>query len=351
METSVVEGTAVAAVADNGSGRELEKSKKIYKIEDVARELGISKTTVSRALSGKGRISKETTERVKSFIATHDYKPNVMARGLAQKKTYNIGLVLPVDFGESEISFFKECMTGICKVAGHYSYDIVISMVEGQIERLLENRKVDGIILSRAMADAAAQKVLKEQKIPFVLIGTTDEQGVVSVDNKNEEACEELTSILIMKGYKKIALIGGSSRYNVSKSRLRGFETAFKNLEGASESLIYMDADNYSAVSTAVEAALEEKADVIIGMDDNICGMIMSCLKLKNVSIPEDLRLASFYDSIQLERGVPPVTCLKFNTKELGAKACKMLLSMLGEQVEEEESGLGYQVVLRESTH
>ena len=63
---------------------ERENLNKIYKIEDIARELGVSKTTVSRAISGKGRISKATTERVKEFIATHDYRPNAMARGLAQ---------------------------------------------------------------------------------------------------------------------------------------------------------------------------------------------------------------------------------------------------------------------------
>ena len=70
------------------------EEKKIYTIEDIARELGVSKTTVSRAISGKGRISQATRDRVRAFIKEHDYRPNVVAKGLAQRKTYNIALPL-----------------------------------------------------------------------------------------------------------------------------------------------------------------------------------------------------------------------------------------------------------------
>ena len=148
---------------------------KKYTIDDVAKELGISKTTVSRALSGKGRISRETTQRVKEFIDTHNYSPNVMARGLAQNKTYNIALVLPADYGENEVAFFRECMNGICKMAGRNNYDVIISMVNGQLDRMINNHKIDGIIISRSMVDTSAQRSLKERGIPFVVIGSSSE--------------------------------------------------------------------------------------------------------------------------------------------------------------------------------
>ena len=74
------------------------EEKKIYTIEDIARELGVSKTTVSRAISGKGRISQATRDRVRAFIKEHDYRPNVVAKGLAQRKTYNIALLMPKDY-------------------------------------------------------------------------------------------------------------------------------------------------------------------------------------------------------------------------------------------------------------
>ena len=107
-----------------------EEEKRIYTIDDIARELGVSKTTVSRAISGKGRIGQATRERVLAFIKEHDYRPNVVARGLAQRKTYNIALLMPKDYVATEFLFFKDCMNGICEVASEYNYDIIISMIE-----------------------------------------------------------------------------------------------------------------------------------------------------------------------------------------------------------------------------
>lgn len=83
------------------------EEKKIYTIEDIARELGVSKTTVSRAISGKGRISQATRDRVRAFIKEHDYRPNVVAKGLAQRKTYNIALLMPKDYVATEFLFFE----------------------------------------------------------------------------------------------------------------------------------------------------------------------------------------------------------------------------------------------------
>ena len=148
-----------------------EEEKRIYTIDDIARELGVSKTTVSRAISGKGRIGQATRERVLAFIKEHDYRPNVVARGLAQRKTYNIALLMPKDYVATEFLFFKDCMNGICEVASEYNYDIIISMIDGedisQIQRLEANRKVDGIIVSRAVVSSKVQKYLKECREPF----------------------------------------------------------------------------------------------------------------------------------------------------------------------------------------
>ena len=109
-----------------------QEEKKIYTIDDIARELGVSKTTVSRAISGKGRIGQATRDRVLAFIKEHDYRPNVVARGLAQRKTYNIALLMPKDYVATEFLFFKDCMNGICEIASAHDYDIIISMVDGE---------------------------------------------------------------------------------------------------------------------------------------------------------------------------------------------------------------------------
>lgn len=332
-----------------------EKEKKITTLDDVARELGVSKTTVSRAISGKGRISRETREKVQRFVEEHDYRPSAVAKGLAQKKTYNLGLILPGDYKATEFPFFRDCMNGICEVASDYDYDILISMVNGedlsQIQRMVINRKVDGMILSRAVEKSAAQKYLKENGVPFVVIGPNEDPDTVSVDNENREACEELTEIILMKGIHRIALLGGRESYGVTRSRYQGFLEAHKKLGiQAEKSLIMMNIDNRIQAGKAVERALEARAGGILCMDDFICDLTLQCLRERQIQIPKELKIASFYESDRLEYNHPPITGIRFDTIRLGKNACRKLLRLLGENPEEEEQPSGYQVILREST-
>ena len=331
------------------------EEKKIYTIDDIARELGVSKTTVSRAISGKGRIGQATRDRVLAFIKEHDYRPNVVARGLAQRKTYNIALLMPKDYVATDFLFFKDCMNGICEIASAYDYDIIISMVDGedvsQIERLEANRKVDGIIVSRAVVSSKIQKYLKNCREPFVLIGPTSDPEIPFVDNKNQEAGKELTSILLMKGMRHLALLGGNESYNVTGSRYQGFLDAHQELGiPVDKNLIFMNADNQLVVSDAVSKLYEAGADGIVCMDDVICSMCMSSLREKKIQIPMQMKVASMYDSKNLEYHNPPVTSIKFDTIRLGQMACIRLLEILGENPQESITPLNYQVVLREST-
>lgn len=332
-----------------------EKEKKNYTIEDIARELGVSKTTVSRALSGKGRIGKDTVERVRAFVEQHDYRPNVIAKGLAQSKTYNLGLIIPPGNEDTDMPFFKECMDGICEEAAEFNYDIVIFMSRennlSQLERIVGNHKVDGIILTRSVINSNTVQFLKENKVPFVMIGPSADLEVISIDNPNREASRELTGLLLMKGLRRLALIGGSSTHYVTESRRQGFLDAHAD-HGitVAPSLIFMEVENYRKAARAVEQSLSSGADGIVCMDDSICNLVLSCLREKSVKVPSVIKLASLYDSHQMEHNQPPVTSLRFDTKGLGKNACIRMLKMLGENVEEDETPLNYQVILREST-
>ena len=132
-----------------GEGRE----RKDITIADVAEALGVSKTTVSRAISGKGRIGKETRKRVLEYIEEHDYKPNAIAKGLAQSKTYNICVVMPRDYEVVDWNFFQRCLFGIQEMAETVGYDILLTMCQmndiSSLERIVANHKVDGVILMR----------------------------------------------------------------------------------------------------------------------------------------------------------------------------------------------------------
>lgn len=331
------------------------EEKRIYTIDEVARELGISKTTVSRAISGKGRISAETRARVRAFIESHNYRPNAVAKGLAQSKTYNIGLVLPSDYAVSELPFFQKCMAGICEMAASQDYDVVLSLVTEQdvshLRRILNNRKVDGVISARTMVQDPVINLLREEQLPFAVIGRCDAPEPIQVDSDHREACKELISILLMKGVRRIGLVGGNSQHWVSKHRLEGYLDAHEE-QGVlvDQKLIRMDQSNDLQVSKTVDELLELGVECIAAMDDALCRLVLLRLQQLNISIPSQIKVASFYNSSLLEQNLPPITSLEFDAKELGRTACKLLLERLAGQEVSNQVNLGCQVVLREST-
>lgn len=324
-------------------------------IADVAKALGVSKTTVSRAISGKGRIGKETRDRVMEYIDRHDYKPNVIARGLAQSKTFNICAVMHADYEVGELRFFQECLFGIQEIASLVGYDILISICKGNdmstLERIITNRKVDGVILMRTFVEDPRIDFLSQKDIPFVTVGTTNREDVVQVDHNHRSACKELTSILLMKGMSRIALIGGDVNHVVTRKRFQGFKEAFEQLgKEIDEDLLFLNVENNVLVDKAVKRAVAESVDCILCMDDVVCNRVLKTLREDRVSVPEDIRVASFYNSAVLENNVPPVTSLSFDAKELGMVACKTVLDLVDGIKVNDRTLLPYEVILKAST-
>lgn len=328
--------------------------KQVYTIEDVARELGISKTTVSRAISGKGRLSAQTRKRVLDFIAEHNFRPNAVARSLAQSRTFNLGLVLPGDRRDIDTAFFHECMMGICQIATEHDYDVLVAMDNDQsthqLERILDNRKVDGVILARSTDHSALQAVLKSRGIPSVVVGYTPEPGMIYVDNSNREGCRDLTALLISRGLRRLALLGGDLSYTVNQSRLQGFRDAC--LQAGlpwEEQMVEMDMDS-AKVAAAVAKSVERGVECILCTDDFICNLALPQLREQGVQIPGDIKVASFYDNNLLEHILPSVSSLRFDAVELGRTACRELLNLLEGRQAQSRVLPGYQMFLRDST-
>lgn len=324
-------------------------------IGDIAQELGVSKTTVSRAISGKGRIGDKTRKRVLEYIEERHYSPNVVAKGLAQNKTFNLGMVLPGDYHIVELPFFQKCMMGISRVASSRGYDVLISMVTAgqitQLERAVTNRKIDGAILTRTLAEDAPMQYLKANGVPFVAIGSTDDTQVIQIDNDHRSACRELTDSLLDRGIRKLALIGGSEDYIVTKNRLRGFEDAFAGRiawDGTRQ--VFLNVDDSREVDRIVEKLLTEKVECIVSMDDYLCGCVLNSLQQRQITVPKQVQVVSFYDSSMLANRLPAVTSIRFNVEELGTKACELLLRMLDEEEVQKRTLLGYEVCMRGST-
>lgn len=324
-------------------------------ISDVAEALGVSKTTVSRAISGKGRIGEATRNRVLAYIEEHDYKPNVIAKGLAQSKTFNLCVVMPGNYALMDLPFFQECIMGIQEIASMMEYDILLCISGGEdtssLERIIKNRKVDGVILLRTYTKDAQIELLRKENIPFVTAGSSEYKDVAQVDHDHKSACKELTSILLMRNLNRIALLGGLDMVVANSHRMKGFKEAYAMLkQEPNEELIKTNLESKVQIDRAIEDVLDANADCILCMDDAICSQVLRKLRQLNKNVPDDIKVASFYNSSVLENNIPSISSLSFNSRELGMECCKKVISLINEEPVETLSKLSYEVVLKEST-
>lgn len=327
-------------------------------INDIADALGVSKTTISRAISGKGRIGASTRARVLDYINEHNYTPNAVAQGLAKSRTGNIGFIVPGDYQIIDIPFFQKCMFSISETASELDYDIIVSSVNGNdikhLERLITNHKVDGIILARTVENDPSIHYLKENHIPFVTLGTTEIEDVTQIDNDHYRACIELTTLLLLKGISSLGLIGGSKSHVVNRKRYDGFIKAHENLEHkVNYQNIYLDLNNMAGIERAVDDLLANGVHCIICMDDSICHHVLNKLARDGLLVPQDIRIASFYDSTLMEvsrTSNTAITSIKFDIQEMGAIACRTLVDLIDGKSVENTNLLGYNIVLKSST-
>ncbi len=331
------------------------ENKEILTIHDVARELGVSASTVSRAISGKGRIGEETRQRVLSFINAHNFYPNAAARSLAQSRTYNLAIVMPTIRDLVDMPFFHTCMHGAEEVASRNDYDLLVVTTDGNdlrpLERMVNNRKVDGIILTRTYENDIFVDYLKTSGIPFVTVGRCYDPKVLQVDHDNTGACKELVRILFSKGMRHIAYLGGGLDQMVNIDRFMGYIQAHQAYRMTpDESIIYRELKNRDDIDKAVDELLTRKVDCILCQDDYICDGVVHHLAERGVSIPKGLRVASCHYSRLLDNYPVTITSLKFDIMEIGRKATQVLLDRLNGKEPDNLNILDYMIDLKEST-
>ncbi|MBP5604732.1 MAG: LacI family DNA-binding transcriptional regulator, partial [Ruminiclostridium sp.] len=197
-------------------------------LDDIARELGISKTTVSRAISGKGRVSEKTRVKVLTCMKDMNYSPNMIAKSFSEQKTYNIGVVIPMDNAGPDAPFFQTCLMGIAKCCALRNYDTLVISAErddvSQIKRVLESRKTDGVIITRPLQSGNMEQLLSDMGVPYVTVGQSMGTDAVTIDSAHKEGCFELTAYLLMNNKPdKLGLIIGNLEQTVNRSRYEGF--------------------------------------------------------------------------------------------------------------------------------
>lgn len=324
-------------------------------LKKIAEELNISQSTVSRALSGNGRISAKTKQRIEDFLKENDYVLKKRLLDYGKKHTGNICVTLPGEDKFAETPFFHAAIMSVLDYYSTRNYNVIlVKTMENDIrglENVIKLHKVDGVILTRTIKRGMDIDYLTTRKIPFVVMGAYDDDRVYQVDVDQENGCKELTSVLLKMGYHRLALFCADMTHYVAQSRYAGFLKAhIENDLGVNPQFVFAETGYPQQSAQAVDDCLKNQIECIICMDDNICINVLNRLKAENVVVPRDIKVASFFNSSILEMHYPPITALEFNTRDLAWTAAKMLYELLqGNEVAHKQK-LSYQMFLRDST-
>ncbi len=309
-------------------------------IKDIAKELGISTSTVSRALRDNYEISAKTKLLVLECAKRLNYRPNPIALSLRQRKSRSIGVVVC----EIANSFFSQVINGIESIAYSRGYNIIISQSNESYDRevsdldYLASRSVDGIIMSISAetTDYEHIKSLSNRGLHFVMFDRiTDAIKTHNVTLDNFEGARKGTQHLIDNGYKRIACIAGTETLGITHDRVAGYKKALEdnNLPIDENYIAYCF---YCGLETGeIDEALDkilslpEKPDAIISMNDKITSGCIKLLRKRGIKVLDDIALIGFFNSDLGEILNPSLSVIRQPGYEIGKAAMEMILHLI----------------------
>lgn len=312
-------------------------------IIDIAKALNMSKSTVSRALTGHPNVGTETRQVVLDYAEKSDYQRNMHAISLITHKSNTIGIIVP----EFISSFFPQIIMEVQEVATRAGYNTVICQSNETYEtevantRVMLANQVDGLLISitRETKNFDHLKVFQRKGIPIVFFNRVcDEMNVPKVIVDDYDGAFHAVEHLIQKGHKRIAHIAGPQSLQISNRRLNGYKAALKknDIEIDEELIIHYDL-NIEKVKIYVNHLLnlKQRPDAIFAVNDPAAIQCIQAIKKAGLRIPEDVAVVGFsndYGSALIE---PALTTVSQPVKEIGKVATQLLIDQMKKDVSE----------------
>ncbi len=329
-------------------------------LQDIADRLGISASTVSRALAEYPDIAISTRQRVLETAEEMGYRPNVIARMLQKQCTDTIGFIIPTHGPRFSDPFFSEILAGIGNQAADQRYDLLVSTrapgaEEMEVyERMVQERRVDGLLVVRTRRQDHRIAYLVDEQFPVVAFGKSDlevEFPYLDVDSKS--GVRRLTQHLIDLGHRRIACISAPLDLIFASARLEGYREALEaNSIAIDESLVIVGAlTERSGYDAGREMLTRDKAPTaIVACNDLMATGVISAAQGLGLTVGRDLAVTGFDDVPLAEHSHPPLTTARQPIYEIGQRICEMLIHLLrGETLNERHVILEPQLVVRES--
>lgn len=325
-------------------------------LKDIGKEVGVSATTVSRALNNKPDISYQVKQKIKEVAERLGYSPNALARSLKAKKTSSIG-VLIADIADP---FFAPIVKGIENTARQMGYSIILCDTGEEYEQeklalqMMLEKRVDGLLITPCQTEYGDILELERKKVPFVLLGRhfdVVESDYVIADEI--EGAFSATDYLIKKGHKKILFINGPNYISSAKERLVGYKRALQehavlfDKSLVKEGALKME-DGYRIMKEILFAGT--KFTAVFAYCDFVVLGIMQALEEAKLKIPEDIAIVG-YDDVAFARFLQvPLTTVHIPKYELGKEAMKLLREKIEGEIQETQNVvLETKLVIRKS--
>ena len=309
-------------------------------IKDIAKALGLSTSTISRALRDSHEISEETKKLVLECAEKLNYRPNPIALSLKEKRSRSIGVIVC----EIANNFFSQVINGIESVAYEKGYNVIIAQSHESYDRevldlqFLASRSVDGLLISVSTetTDISHLKSLHDRGLPIVFFDRTLEglnTHTVTADNFN--GAYQATEHLIKNGYKKIAALANSEFLSITNERLAGYKAALKdnNIEVKNSYIqhCFYGGMVFSEVEEAINKLFtqKQKPDAIFATSDKLTLGCLKTLHRRGLTIPDDIALAGFSNTDIAELLLPSLTIVRQPAYEIGKAAIELLLQQI----------------------
>jgi len=315
-------------------------------IVDIAKKLGISKSTVSRALSDHHSIGLRTKMRVRQLATELNYEPDQTAIFFKQRKTYLIGVILP----SLSIGFFSSILSGIEDIAYGKNYTLLLGqsrddeMREKKVVENMKDHRVDGMLISIAKntSDYSHFELLKKNKIPVVFFDRIPQmQDIHYIASNLESGMTEAVNFLVKKGHRLIGLINGPEKLPACKERYDAYLKALKKnkIESGDRLVVHSDLtidSNNEAMRKLL--ALKKRPTAIIAFNDYVAMDAIHYAKRQKVKINRDISFVSFANEAICDyMEHPPMASIEQFPYEQGVKATETLLELLERREGDEE--------------
>lgn len=309
-------------------------------LKDIAQAVGKSTATVSKALRGHEDIAPETRETIQSIAQQMGYRPNIAAQRLKKRRTDSIGLILPVLSSRQADPFLTELLSGIADEVARYGFDLLVSTRgPGEQEtiayrRLVNDRRVDGLIIARPRRRDWRIRFLENRQFPFVAIGyfSNSAPSLPGIWVDTESGLRQAVAHLVEQDRTRIALLSPPEDLLFADAFSAAFHTIVKAYPVVTDivtnSLGEMNQKEGYRMAHMLMAS-SSPPDALLACHDLVAMGAMAAVQDQGFEVGSDIAVVGFGDILLADHAQPPLTSLHQPTYSMGQQACRMLLSQI----------------------